>query len=159
MEPENDPIRSTFGVNYLYTDSGKFENRLEAAKLEQFELEDSSYTVISGGFTFTFYDGSEEVDSRLTAINGLLLGTNFKMMIARDSVVFTNKENETLRTEELIYYKDSSKVYTDKFVTIEKKDVIIYGKGLVSNESFTDYQITEPTGVLYLDEGAEEENE
>jgi hypothetical protein len=45
-----------------------------------------------------------------------------------------------------------SKVFTDKFVTIERKDNTIYGKGMVSDQNFTNYVINEVTGVIYLDE-------
>jgi len=73
-------------------------------------------------------------------------------MIARDSVVFVNDADETLKTEELIWVQDSAIVYTDKFVTIERSTGVIYGKGLVANENFTNYEIQQTAGEFYLDE-------
>jgi hypothetical protein len=48
--------------------------------------------------------------------------------------------------------QDSAKVFTDKFVTIERSDGVIYGKGMISDQNFTNYVIKEPTGVIYLNE-------
>lgn len=151
---DSPPIRSTRNVFYTFTDSGKVTNTLKAAKIDQYQNSDSSYSKISGGFVLTFFDGNEEFDGQLTAKNGYIQGDQSKM-IARDSVVFQNREQETLHTEELIWYQDSAKVYTDKFVTIERKDAIIYGKGLVSNQNFTNYVITEPTGVINISDDQE----
>lgn len=148
------PARSTRNVFYTFTDSGRITNTLQAGKVEQYQINDSSYSTISEGFILTFYDNKESFDGRLTAKNGYIKGDN-SMMIARDSVVFKNKENETLYTEELIWYQDSAMVYTEKFVTIERKDAVIYGKGLVSNQNFTNYTITEPTGVINIEDEPE----
>lgn len=145
------PDRSTSGVTYLFTDSGKVKNKLEAALVEQFVSTDSSYSLISGGFTLYFYSDRGALDGTLTALNAWISGDN-SHMVARDSVVFVNTKQEVLRTEELTWWQDSAKVMTDKFVTIERADAVIYGKGLISNENFTDYEIQQPSGVLYLNE-------
>src|SRR5690554_3913578 len=151
---DSPPVRSTRDVLYTFTDSAKITNTLKAAKIDQYQSPDSSYSKISGGFVLTFFDSHGAFDGQLTAKNGFIKGDQ-SQMIARDSVVFQNKENETLHTEELIWYQDSAKVYTDKFVTIERKDAIIYGKGLVSNQNFTNYIITEPTGIINISDDKE----
>jgi LPS export ABC transporter protein LptC len=148
---ENAPSRVTYGVTYTFTDSGKVSNILNAGKVRRFEVEDSTYSLISQGFELIFFDKTGEVDGRLTAINGYVKGDN-SLMIARDSVVFVNKLDEELLTEELTWRQDSGKVFTDKFVTIKREDIILYGKGLVSDENFTNYVIKQPSGELYLNE-------
>lgn len=146
---ENPPIRSTEDVTYTYTDSGRVSNILHAGRLDQYQNADSVYSKISQGFSLTFYDDSGEFDGQLTAKNGFI-GDGNSIMIARDSVIFRNKENETLHTEELTWYQDSARVYTDKFVTIERSDAVIYGKGLTSNQNFTDYTIKNVSGQLLV---------
>ncbi len=148
---DNEPLRTTIGVTYVYTDSGKVKNELEAGKLTQYQLEDSSYSLLSNGFALTFFTAEQTFDGRLTAKNGFISGDN-SLMIARDSVVFINAVGETLHTEELTWLQDSAQVFTDKFVTIEKPDIVIYGKGLISDENFTNYQIKEPSGLIYINE-------
>jgi len=144
------PARSTTGVLYTYTDSGKVKNTLKAARVDQFSTEDSTYSVISGGFELKFYNSAGELDGMLTAINAYLYDRN-SLMVARDSVVFLNRDNEVLKTEELIWVQDSAIVYTEKFVTIERNSGIIYGKGLRANENFTNYDIKQPQGDFYLE--------
>lgn len=144
------PARSTSGVLYTYTDSGRVKNTLKAAQVDQFSTEDSTYSVISGGFELKFYNSDGKVDGMLTAINAYLYNRN-SLMVARDSVVFVNRDDEVLKTEELIWVQDSAIVYTEKFVTIERKSGIIYGKGLRANENFTNYDIKQPQGDFYLE--------
>jgi len=147
---ENPPIRTTYEVSYTFTDSGRVANVLNAGKVMRFEVGDSTYSLISEGFELIFYDQLGAVDGRLTAMNGYVKGDN-SLMIARDSVVFVNRLNEKLITEELFWLQDSGRVFTEKFVTIRREDGVIYGKGLISDENFTDYEIKDPTGEIYLD--------
>jgi LPS export ABC transporter protein LptC len=145
---ENPPVRTTTNVTYTYTDSGRVSNILNAGKVLRFETPDSTYSLIEEGFELLFYDNRGEFDGRLTAMNGYIRGDN-ALMIARDSVVFVNRLDEELLTEELIWQQDSGKVFTDKFVTIKREDMILYGKGLESDENFTNYIIKKPTGEFF----------
>lgn len=145
------PARSTSEVLFTYTDSARVKNTLLAKKVDQYVYEDSTFSKISGGFTLTFFDSKGNVDGKLTAQNALIFNNNSKM-VARDSVVFVNDARETLKTEELIWLQDSAIVYTDKFVTIERSTGVIYGKGLVANENFTNYEIQQTAGEFYLDD-------
>lgn len=153
-EGELIPTRSTSNVTYTFTDSGMVQNVLVATKLEQFTEGDSSYSVISGGFSLTFYDDLGEFDGVLTAQNGYISNGN-SVMLARDSVVFINRLDEKLNTEELVWHQDSATVSTDKFVTIDRGNLVIYGKGLQSNQNFTNYEIMEPSGVINISEDDE----
>ena len=147
-DPNNPPIRTTTHVTYTYTDSGRVSNILNAGKVLRFETPDSTYSLIEDGFELVFFDNRGDFDGRLTAMNGYIRGDN-ALMIARDSVVFVNRVDEELLTEELIWQQDSGKVFTDKFVTIKREDMILYGKGLESDENFTNYIIKKPTGEFF----------
>lgn len=155
---DSPPTRSTHNVFYTFTDSGKVKNTLKAGILDQYQTPDSTYSKISKGFELTFFDANANFDGRLTAKNGYISGDN-SVMIARDSVVFENRENETLHTEELFWYQDSARVYTDKFVTIERADAVIYGKGLTSNQNFTNYEIKDVTGVINIEDEPKKQQE
>jgi LPS export ABC transporter protein LptC len=148
------PLRTTLNAFYTYTDSGRVQNTLAASHIEQFQQGDSTYSLLSGGFELVFFNREGGFDGKLTAINGFINGRN-TLMIARDSVVFVNANNETLRTEELIWLQDSNLVFTRKFVTIERESGTIYGRGLESDQNFTHYTIKEPTGFLYIQEADE----
>ncbi len=148
---ERIPIRSTTDVEYTYSDSARIKNVLKAGRVDQFQQADSTYSEISEGFELTFFTREGEFDGRLTARNGYLYDGNAQM-IARDSVVFVNKIGEMLNTEELYWNQDSATVSTNKFVTITRKDGVISGKGLLSNQNFSKYEIRQPTGFIYMNE-------
>jgi len=148
---DSPPSRTTFKVTYTYTDSGRVSNVLKAGKVLRFDTNDSTYSLIQDGFQLTFFDSRGEFDGKLTAMNGYIRGDN-ALMIARDSVVFVNRLGEELLTEELTWEQDSSKVYTDKFVTINRSETVLYGTGLESDENFTNYIIKDPTGEFFIDE-------
>lgn len=150
-EGEIIPVRSSTNVKYTFTDSGKVKNVLVATNLDQYQDGDSTYSKITNGFSLTFYTDSGTFDGQLTARNGYISNNN-SVMIARDSVVFVNRMDEKLNTEELVWRQDSATVSTNKFVTIDRGEAVIYGKGLKSNQSFTNYEITEVTGSIYLEE-------
>jgi lipopolysaccharide export system protein LptC len=59
-------------------------------------------------------------------------------------------KKETLRTEELFWNKQTRKIHTDKFVTIQTETEILKGTGLTANQDFSDYNITNPTGVFSI---------
>ena len=72
-------------------------------------------------------------------------------MIVQDSVVLINTKGEKLNTEELIWKRNQHKIFTDKFVKITRKDEIIMGEGLVSNEEFTRYTIKDIQGTINIE--------
>jgi hypothetical protein len=57
-------------------------------------------------------------------------------------------KGEVLNTEELRWDQDSGKIYTDQFVRITTPDQIITGTGLVSDQSFSDWEILNVSGTL-----------
>jgi hypothetical protein len=73
-------------------------------------------------------------------------------MQASEDVILKNTKGEQLNTEELIWYQDSAKIVTDKFVQITRADGVLFGKGLESDDRFQSYTIKQITGDLYLKE-------
>jgi lipopolysaccharide export system protein LptC len=63
-------------------------------------------------------------------------------------VVVTNAKNEQLNTEELVWNEKLQKFYTEKFVKISTPTQVIYGDGLESNQTFTQYKITNVKGII-----------
>lgn len=60
--------------------------------------------------------------------------------------------NEQLNTEELYWNPKTKKIFTDKFVTIRRQGDVIYGTGLDAKQDLTDYAITNPEGILEVNE-------
>ncbi|PSR05344.1 MAG: LPS export ABC transporter periplasmic protein LptC, partial [Bacteroidetes bacterium SW_11_45_7] len=72
-------------------------------------------------------------------------------MTVRDNVVVINTKGEKLNTEELIWEREKEKIYSDKFVKVKREDEIIMGKGLVSNQKFTEYTIKDIRGTINVE--------
>lgn len=73
-------------------------------------------------------------------------------MEADNNVVVVNKKHDTLRTEQLFWDEMQHKIYTSKAVNITTKTQILYGDGLVSNEDFSNYQITNIKGSVTINQ-------
>jgi len=146
----NLPIQTTFNAQFDYTEKGILKNRLSAARLDRYEGEDARIEV-SGGLVVFIYDSLGNLEAELSANNGLFIEEK-RILEAREDVVLKNMKGEQLNTEELIWYQDSSKIVTNKYVKITRQDGVLFGKGLETDERFSRYTIKEITGDLYLKE-------
>ena len=154
---EEKPFKESFNVTYLRSLNGKISNRLISPHVMQYKNRDA---IFPEGFLLEILDSNLEVTARLQAKFGHIFSES-KKMLARDSVIFINSENDELFTEELIWQQDSGRIYTDKFVKIKKKDVVLLGKGLESNEDFSKYVLKNISGEYYFNENEfeDEKNE
>jgi LPS export ABC transporter protein LptC len=141
-------FQTTYNVTYTFTKNGQIQNQLIAGEVNRFGA-DSGRIEISNGFKVLMYDSLAKPESELTAQRGTQYATN-NMLIARDSVKFTNQLGEMLETSLLIMDRDSALIYTDKQVKITRGDNVIYGDGLRANESFSNYTIKNPRGSFYV---------
>lgn len=142
------PIQTTYNASYIYSVEGKQRNKLKATKLEQFDGE-TSYVEATGGFRIEFLDSLQSLNAALTARHGWYYQSQNKL-IAEDSVVLINAQDEKLETEKLTFLQDSDRIYTDSYVTITTRNGVFHGKGLTSNASLTKFRILQPTGDLYV---------
>ena len=147
-EFEELPLKESFDVTYLRSLNGKVGNRLFAPLVYQYK---NKNTIMPKGFKLEFLDSNLVASAYLEAKYGEIISST-GLMIARDSVILVNFKKEELYTEELIWQQDSAKIYTDKYIKIKRKDVVIHGKGFESNEDFSHYTIKKVTGQYYLND-------
>lgn len=152
-DDHNFPDRVTTNGEYIFTERGKLKHKLVATKLEQYNAQDSSRTVVSEGFIVYVYDTLGTVTSTMSAVNGVLYSKENKLVATDDVVLVNNISRDTLETKKLIWLQDSSKVYSTDTVKITTKDGILYGKkGMTSNDSFDKYRLFDPVGEIYVKE-------
>ncbi|MCB0795302.1 MAG: LPS export ABC transporter periplasmic protein LptC [Flavobacteriales bacterium] len=149
---DSGPDKVTFNAVYLFTDSGRIQNRLAAGRIEEFMHREDRRTELGDGLELTFFDRAGAPGSVLSARRGTIL-PDAERMIVRENVVFVNRKGERLETEHLIWSQDSDRVYTDKPVRIARDRDVIHGIGLEANEDFSKYTIRQITGTLYVDDG------
>jgi LPS export ABC transporter protein LptC len=149
-EEDNAPFQTTYNGRYIFTDSGQVRNILSAGKLEQF-IQDSDYTKVSEGLILEIYNRSENLAGKLAANKGYYFESLNKME-AKENVIFSNPNGDSLFTESLVWQSDSNLIYTTDLVTIVREGTEIRGKGLRSNEDFSRYTILAPVGDITVPE-------
>lgn len=136
-------------IEMRYSSNGNIQVKVIAPSLERHQ-EQKPYIEFNDGLRVYFYDDKQKIDSKLTADYGIAY-ENRDEMIVRDNVVVINTKGEKLNTEELIWEQKKEQIYTDKFVKVKREDEIIMGKGLVSNEEFTEYTIKDIQGTINVE--------
>ena len=148
----NAPDRITSDAEYLFTDSGRLQNRLRAGRIAEHLAKDRRRTELSEGLELTFFDRTGRPGSVLTARRGTILPADKRMEVS-ENVVFTNARGERLETEHLIWSQDSGRVHTDRPVRIARGADVIHGVGLEANEDFSRYVVKRITGTFVVATG------
>ena len=136
-------------VTIEYTDSGLLRARVFSPILTAIKSKLHPYVLMKQGLKVDFYDKQGVLESYLTAEYGASYAEE-KKVIVRRNVEILNTKGETLNTEELIWDQTTGTIRTDKFVKITGKDQITTGTGLISNQSFTDWEIINFAGTINL---------
>lgn len=141
------PMAETTNVSTLYSDSARLQIKLSAPLQLQYENQDGIYPK---GIHMTFYDRKGQVTNTVRANYGKYDKQKDQYFVRGNVVLENAVKKETLRTEELYWEKNTRKIHTDKFVTIQTETDILKGVGLTANQDFSDYIILKPTGVFSL---------
>lgn len=138
-----------------YSDSGRTIAKIKGDTLKQYPNNDreggSSKEVMNGNVHLWFYNNEGEVSSELTSHKATRKDKE-GIMIAEGDVVVFNERGERLNTEELIWDENTEQIHTNVPVKITKKDQILYGDSLVSDQEFLNYEIVNPRGEFMYEE-------
>lgn len=131
----------------LYSDSAKIKVKLDYEVLRKFEKEGQPMSEFPKGIYVEFYDENQRPTSWLVS-NYAIRNEREGSMIARDSVVLYNAEEDKLETSELIWDEDESIIRTDKFVRITQpmKGDTSYGYGFKAKQDFSEFEIGKFSG-------------
>jgi LPS export ABC transporter protein LptC len=69
---------------------------------------------------------------------------------AKNNVIATNAQGDTLKTEHLIWEEKKEIIYTEDFVRIIRTDQIITGIGFTSDQKLQNWKIKNPKGTIYV---------
>jgi len=133
----------------LYSDSGIVVFKLITPRLIRYDETQEPFTEFPDGVIVEKYDKNMEITSKIFSDYAQYFDKK-KQWIAKNNVVVINQNNDSLKTEELIWEEKDKKIHSDKFVTIIRADQIINGIGFESDQSLADWQIKEVTGDIYL---------
>ena len=146
------PSVTAEGFEMLASDSNIIRFKMQTPELIRHASEKEPYTEFPKGVKIIKYDASMNIISSITALYAKNFDSDDRWE-AKNNVVAVNLKGDTLKTEYLVWDTRKQKIYSDQFVKIIRKDQIITGIGLESNQDFSNYQIKNPTGHIYINVG------
>ena len=147
--PENLPVQEATNFETTYTDSGQIRYTLKTPKLLRFETDGVTYTEFPEGVKIVKYDAQQKIVSSIKADYAKQFVKEEKWE-AKNNVVVTNVDGDSLLTEHLIWEEKNEKIYTEEFVKIIREDQIITGVGLTSDQDMANWKIKNVKGILYV---------
>lgn len=146
------PSQTGKDVTLLYTDSTLLKIRLEAPQMVMYDKGTKEpMTIMPKGFFVVFFDEQGKKSTTLKANYGVRYETS-RRMEAKYNVEVVNATGEKLNTEHLVWDENTKQITSDAFVKITTAKEIIMGKGLRSNQDFTQYEILEITGTIQVED-------
>jgi LPS export ABC transporter protein LptC len=137
-------------VTITYTDSAILRAIISAPVMKRFPDKDNPRLEMPNGVRAIFFDGIGDTSSRLDARYAMHYEKEDRIEI-RDSVRVLNRNDEEIKTDELIWDKKKRRVTSDKPVRVRiRNEKIIMAEGFESDESFLNYKFTKVTGIVYL---------
>lgn len=138
-------------IDVIFSDSGHLQARVTGPVVNRFEGE-NIWLEFPKGFRAEMFDSAQRMETTITADYGKRMEVT-KIMEARGNVVVRNElKNEQMNTEVLIWNELRHTIHTDSPVKITTPDKVLYGTGLESNETFTNYRILQPRGEMKVKE-------
>lgn len=146
---ENLPVLEAKNFETLVTDSGQVRYSLKAPILLRFEDEGRNYIEFPKGMELVKFDEHNKIISSITADYAKQFVAEDKWE-AKNNVVATNAQGDTLKTEHLIWEEKKEIIYTEEFVKIIRTDQIITGIGFTSDQKLQNWKIKNPKGTIYV---------
>jgi LPS export ABC transporter protein LptC len=144
------PLAEATNFETMFTDSGQVMFSLKAPRLLRFEGDGKPYAEFPEGIRLIKYDEHQQVISSITADYAKQIEKEEKWE-AKNNVVATNAQGDTLKTEHLIWDEKAGTIHTEEFVRIIRPDQIITGIGFQSDQSLQNWRIKNPRGTIYID--------
>ena len=147
--PNELPVMEAENFETTYTDSGIVRFTLKAPKLLRFENDGKTFSEFPFGVEIRQFDAEKNIVSSITADYAKEFLKEEKWE-AKNNVIVTNAEGDTLKTDYLIWDRKNGKIHTEEFVKIISEDKIITGTGLVSDQEMKDWEIKKPQGDVWV---------
>lgn len=146
---ENAPDEYTENLNMFHNDSGQTKVNLHANVSQTF-YEPKHITNFKDYLRVDFFNKAGTKVSTLIALSGVF-DHDEGIVEVQDSVrLFNYAKEQQLETEYLIWNKKDSTIRTDRNVLVRSPKEILKGKGLVTKQDFSFFEILEPTGKMNI---------
>jgi len=147
---DSGPLTIAEHINTKYTDSGQLTMNLRSAKMLDFSNRAFSFFEFPIGVDLDFFDDDNNKSNVIADYALVYNGTS--LIDLRGNVVLTTHNNDTLFAEQLYYDQKTEWLFTNQPVRFVRQNEIINGNGFDSNRNFTNAEVLETTGIIYIDE-------
>ena len=141
---------TTDSVTTLISDSGRIRYRVLTPLWKIYDKAYEPYWLFPKRLHLERFDDSLRVESVIECDTAKYY-TRRRLWELKGNVLIVNLQGETFETSLLYWDQRIAKVYSDSFIRIEQRDVILSGIGFESNQTMTKYTIFKPNGPIYLD--------
>jgi LPS export ABC transporter protein LptC len=149
-EAQSIPSLRILNLDGRLTDSGIITTTYKTPTLNQYNFATEKYTDFPDGVEVFRYTDSATLDASLRADKAIFFEEK-SLWEATGDVKVKNSKGELLETEKLYWDQKEGKIHTDAWVKITNEDMVINGEGLISDESFSEYEILRVSNsVVYL---------
>ncbi|MHA7111010.1 LPS export ABC transporter periplasmic protein LptC [Sunxiuqinia elliptica] len=145
-------LASIEAENYemIQSDSSIIRFKLTTPKFIHFDQAEPPFIEFPEGVAIQRYNEKMEQIASITS-NYARYFEKDQRWEAQNDVVAVNPQGDTLKTEELIWEEEKGKIYSEQFVKIIRKDGVLTGIGLESDQNLSNWQIKKPRGPLYFE--------
>ena len=152
------PEMTTTDVSMLVSDSGMIRYLTTAPIWYRYNLDPNNrYWYFPQGIQLDQLDNAKRPCAHIQADTAYNYETK-KLWHLINNVDISNIRGEKFRTNDLYWDLRNHEVYSDSFIHIERNKDIIEGYGFKSNDSFTEYEIRQTTGIFEV-KNLEKKNE
>ena len=144
------PVSIAENINTKHTDSGRLTVILISPKMVNFTNREFPYYDFPEGIDLTLFD--DNANKNRVISDQALLYEQTDLIDLRGNVVLTTSTNDTLFTEQLFFDQKKEWLFTNQPVKFRTKDYITNGVGFDSNKNFTNAQVLEVNGRIFIDE-------
>ena len=137
-------------IELTFSDSGRIQAKLFSDLMQRY-IGDISFLEFPKGFVVNIYDSAMRIETTISGNYGKR-DEQSRVMFAKGNVVVRNvQKRQQLNSDILFWDEKSRKIFTKTKVRITTDNMILYGDGLESDESFTDYTILNPHGQMTVE--------
>lgn len=143
FNPDIVPTMTTDSVVTLISDSGVTRYKLVAKKWQVFDRAKEPYWFFPEGIYLERFDSLFHIEAVIyadTAWNYV----NKRLWRLKGNVHAQNMKGEKFLSDELFWDQRKQRIYSDKFIEIQKGETELKGYGFESNQEMTEYRIFNP---------------
>jgi len=144
------PVSIAENINTKHTDSGRLTVILISPKMVNFTNREFPFYEFPNGIDLTLFDDDNNKNSVTSDQAYMYQQTD--LIDLRGNVVLITSTNDTLFTEQLFFDQKKEWLFTNLPVKFRTKDYITNGNGFDSNKNFTNAQVLEVRGRIFIDE-------